>query len=128
METSMNDDVVHLGLSRAELHAEAAVFPEEDKEAYREWLKTRPEAVQNVLKDINPFVVHRCTVDRALTGRGTIGTIGGATESGKVIFVAHVVRFGEHCDEHKKEVTRGLDSPIRVHLDPWEVEPDPLLP
>jgi hypothetical protein len=108
-----------------ELHKEAEAMDEDAKAEYLAWLKTRPDGVQSALKDINPFIVHRCKTDRALTGKGTIGTIQGATESGKLIFVAHIVNFGEHCDAKKKETARGLDGPLKVYLDPWEVEPDP---
>lgn len=117
-------EFAQLGMSREELHQEVAKVTQEDRQVFADWIKTRPQAVQDALKNIDPHRVYRCTCDRAITGIGTLGIIHGATESGKLIFAAHVVYFGSHCEPDKIQKIKEVDAPLKVHLDPDEVEPD----
>jgi len=118
---------VQLGKSQEELHQAVAKITPEDRQVFADWIKTRPQGVQDALKGLDPHIVYRCTCDRRITGIGTIGTIEGATESGKLIFAAHVVYFGSECSDEqiKTTVEHAGKGPVKVYLDPHEVEPDP---
>lgn len=120
--------IIQIGMSREELHNEAALVTDEDRAAVAEWLKSRPESVQQAAASVDQFAVYRVKegVNKSVTGPGTIGSIIGFTESGQIIFGVHVVCHHPDCEAWKVVKTKELDEPFRVYMDADMLELDPI--
>jgi hypothetical protein len=118
---------IKIGFSREELHEESSHVPLEARQEADEWLKTRPTIIQETAKGLDQFAVYRVKegAPHLITGPGTIGAIIGFTESGQVIFAAHVLVPHPNCETWKVEKTKELDGAIKVHLDGASLELDP---
>lgn len=126
---------IKLGLSREDLHRLASERTEEHKKHLADWLKTRPEHVQDAAKRIDMLKVQRIKEDAPyrFTGEGTIGTVIGFREDTEkkalvgAVFIAHVLCPNKRDSFTPDELAKikALNGPLETLISIDHLEPDP---